>query len=514
MSKALPDSLHPGSRKTGLAPHSECLRPAASPVWTAAVVISGLALLCSNPSAGRAQGGVQPTANYKYRLIAPVCEVTHLNSSYSVAVNLAYKTKLLGENVNTAAATAQTAAGDADDSLQVPSSVPSPAVPAAAAVDPIAAKKNIAAARAQTAAAFNLAVQVSNAAAQAYASANQAESEDKARIGAETEKKSEDVIQYVANRDSAFTDALKSASDTIDSATRIKDALILALKYESDGAAQLGASSASLDAVGPGQDAGTGQQDEARQAVLAKIALLQSAIEDAEAYSDALLESATAQSKALQAVRPFCLSKGATIRFEFDADNTWILFVEEGTEFEEGTGFGRELSRMGLDLSKVGINLLKDKVVSGRVVTVSKKNLNSYDIERLENDGWGTFIVPFKVRDTGKDTRFLPGGVFGEYYGLQLGSLVYFAGLGITPVSFSDPKDATPQTRIGISPVVGVINIISLSRDWQIGAVLGWDYLGSNALPGWKGEGEPWVGMIIGTTVLTQTKRIAKVNGE
>ncbi len=376
--------------------------------------------------------------------------------------------------------------------------------------------------------AIKAATQGSIAAGKAYDAVSGAEAEDKARIGAQTEKKSEDVLVHVNKRDNAFVDALKSTSDITENISQIKRLLEKAQKLAADAMTLLVKPQETLDASGKGGSADQEQKIASGAAaasdkvadLVSKIAVLQSAIEKTEAFSDALAETAIAQARGLQSVQPFCLAKGATIRFEFDADSNWVIFVEEGAQFEEGKRFGIDTSRIGIDLSRIGIDLSrlgledigKEKVINGRVVTVPKKNLNAYDIERLEGEGFGIFIAPFKVRDTGKDTRVVPGGAVGPYYGLQLGKLVYFAGLGLSPITISDPNDSIPETRVGISPVVGVMNLISLSLDWQIGFVLGWDYLGSNSVPAWKGEGQPWIGMIIGTTVLTQSSRVAKVS--
>lgn len=493
-------------------------------------VLCGLAIAAFLPGTGHGQGGVLPTANYKYRLISPICEVSHLNGSFSVAVNVSYKSKLIAENINAAVETANSAAVDADQAAETAITAASASPAGGANPNVPAARKLVAEVKSLAADALKFANQASIAASKAYDAASGAEAEDKARIGAETEKKSEDVLLHVTKRDNAFVDALKSTSDITENTSQVKRLSERAQKLAAEAIALLGKSQETLDAGGTVESADQDKKNASGKAaasdnvtdLVSRIAVLQSALEHAGAFSDALGETAIAQARALQSVQPFCLAKGATVRFEFDADSNWILFVEEGAQFEEGRRFGIDTSRIGIDLSKLGIDLSKlgiedigkDKVINGRVVTVPKKNLSPYDIERLEGEGWGIFIVPFKIRDTGKDTRVIPGGSVGPYYGLQLGRLVYFAGLGLSPISISDPNDSIPETRVGYSPVIGVMNLISLSLDWQIGVVLGWDYLGSNSVPAWKGEGQPWVGMIIGTTVLTQSKRVAKVSPE
>lgn len=498
-------------------------RAVAHPAGIAAcLLLAGLAASVW-PGTGHGQKAVQPTGKYKYRLVDTICEVSHLNGSYSAAVNLSYKSKLLAENLSAAADAALAAAADSVQAAEtaLAAAPPAPAGGSAAA----AAGQKLAEAKSLAAEALRIATQASDAANKAYGSISDAQAADRARAGAETEKRVEDALTNTARRDSAFDAALQSTADLADQASQVKGLWVKAQALAAEAGALLGQPPGTLDASGTAEGAAAEPKGAGEAAVPDKLAPLVSSLEvnrsasdTAGAYSDALADAARSQLLALRSVRPFCLAKGAILRFEFDSELNWIVFVEEGSRFEEGTGVGLDLSKVGIDLSRIGIessrlrlNFPRDRVFSGQIVTVPKKNLNAYDIERLEGDGLGTFIVPFKVQDTGKETRVIPGGAVGLYYGLQLGRLVYYAGVGVTPISVSDPRNSIPQTRVGIAPVVGIMNLISLSPEWQIGAVLGWDYLGSNKAPGWKGEGEPWVGMVIGTKVLTQSTRVPKV---
>ena len=439
---------------------------------------------------------------------------SHLNGSYSAAVTASYRAKLLAENLKSAVEAGNTAAADTDQAAEAALKAAS----GSAAPDLLAARKNAAEIRSLGASALQLASHIAELAGSAYDAVSSAEAEDKARIGSETAKQAEDVLTHTTRRDDAFKASVKTVAELADAVTQLQRLSEQAQKLDADtlalpamGAKPNGAERPS-DGAAPDKanaDAGTAPSD-----LALNLAAHQAAIDKAAAFGEAMAGAAKTQAQALKSVQPFCIFKGATIRFEFDADSNWILFVEEGSRLEEGTLLGVDLSKLGLDLSRIGLDLGKDRVVSGTVVTVPKKNLNAYDIERLEGEGFGTFIVPFKVADTKKDTRVIPGGVVGAYYGLQLGRLVYFAGVGVTPISFNDPKNSIPQTRVGVSPVVGVMNLITLSLEWQIGFVVGWDYLGSHPPKEWNREGQPWASMIIGTTVLTQSHRVPLVNPE
>ncbi|MFI5399979.1 MAG: hypothetical protein ACHQZQ_02865 [SAR324 cluster bacterium] len=501
-------------------------RAAAHPAGIAAcLLLAGLAA-SGLPGTGQGQGAAQPTGKYRYRLVDTICEVSHLNGSYSAAVNLSYKSKLLAENLSAAADAAQAAAADSLQAAETALAAARAAPAERSAPQAATARQQLAEAKSLAGQALLIATQASDAANKAYGSISDAQAADRARAGAETEKRVEDALTNTARRDSAFDAALQFTADLAEQASQVKGLWMKAQALEAEAGALLGQPPDTLAASGTAEGAAAEPKSAGEAAaapekpapLVSTLEVNRSASDTAEAYSEALADAARSQQLALRSVRPFCLAKGAILRFEFDSELNWIVFVEEGSRFEEGTGVGLDLSKVGIDLSRIGIdasrlrlNFPQDRVFSGQIVTVPKKNLNAYDIQRLEGDGLGTFIVPFKVQDTGKDTRVIPGGAFGLYYGLQLGRLVYYAGLGVTPISVSDPKNSIPQTRVGFAPVLGIMNLISLSPEWQIGAVLGWDYLGSNKAPGWKGEGEPWVGMVIGTKVLTQSTRVPKV---
>ncbi len=112
---------------------------------------------------------------------------------------------------------------------------------------------------------------------------------------------------------------------------------------------------------------------------------------------------------------------------------------------------------------------------------------------------FGTLVVPFKFRTT--DHSITGDATIGAY----LGRTWYLAGATFTPIlsagisqiAVSNPQDNTKtDTRTGFTVAPGLI--WTIKENFQIGALVGWDYIGSNGEQPWKYNGKTWLSFAIG----------------
>lgn len=93
------------------------------------------------------------------------------------------------------------------------------------------------------------------------------------------------------------------------------------------------------------------------------------------------------------------------------------------------------------------------------------------------------------------------GDIFGDatvgpYFGFQGSWLTLLATAGSTQVSVKDVSTGDQMTETGITVAGGVV--FSISKDFDIAAVVGVDHLSGNAAKSFAYQNSPWVPFAIG----------------
>ena len=124
---------------------------------------------------------------------------------------------------------------------------------------------------------------------------------------------------------------------------------------------------------------------------------------------------------------------------------------------------------------------------------------------------YGSLVVPFKYQT--HDHSLQQGVTIGGYLGVQLPfgldglesnydftfTLLIFAGGSWATLSQTQTNGSTQTTtnnQLGIS--YGVGTLFTINNSYQLGVIVGWDRLGSNASPPSPYEGKAWVSFAIG----------------
>jgi hypothetical protein len=122
---------------------------------------------------------------------------------------------------------------------------------------------------------------------------------------------------------------------------------------------------------------------------------------------------------------------------------------------------------------------------------------------------YGTLVVPFKFQL--HDHSLQQGVTLGGYLGFQTPfpagrwdhpynftwTPLLFAGGSWASAAQTQPNgSATNSNQLGIS--YGAGTFFTINNSYQLGVILGWDRLGSNASPAYKYEGKPWLSFAIG----------------
>jgi len=145
-----------------------------------------------------------------------------------------------------------------------------------------------------------------------------------------------------------------------------------------------------------------------------------------------------------------------------------------------------------------GINIVK----KGKMYFLKKEVFNSYSIRYHSGVDYGALVIPFKLRFNPGSVS--PGVALGPYIGYKLGSrsntyTSFIATLGLTGVSLNDVNSENVRNVMGLTYGGGVI--INVNNKFQVGALIGADYIGAQGKD-WDYQNKPWISMAIGFTFL------------
>jgi len=209
----------------------------------------------------------------------------------------------------------------------------------------------------------------------------------------------------------------------------------------------------------------------------------------------------------------------------FDSNGSLLKFPDAVTEFKDAKGdkvcipagtVVRVINGTSADSVKVKIeSLAKAKESAGcplpKTDTYAEYTITTADLAKHDyirrGISYGTLVVPFKYET--HDHSLQPGVTLGGYLGMQwpFGGLDGNYNFTVTPLIFAGGSwanvpvsqsngTATNSNQLGISYGTGVF--VTLNNVYQLGLIVGWDRLGSNASPPSPYEGKAWFSFAIG----------------
>lgn len=145
-------------------------------------------------------------------------------------------------------------------------------------------------------------------------------------------------------------------------------------------------------------------------------------------------------------------------------------------------------------------NSLKDDVS----YSIRKEKVYNSGLERTGTT-YGALVVPYKYQLTGN--KDLTGASsIGAYMGYRVESIDLLGiGFSLTPIAFGGASSisvheasGTDSNVLGVSYGFGLIT--TLKHEFQVGAVIGWDHVGTSY--NYQYNGKPWVALEIGYAFL------------